>query len=170
MNLKRNNQLAACERAFTLIECLVYMSMVFLILGMAYMAMYRSMDASAGLRRNSNDIIRAMKTGERWRDDVRNATGPIRLEKIRGDETILHLPQGQDEIDYRFATNCVTRRSGKTDWQPVLENVKTSDFIADPRKTVTAWRWEVELQPYRKTITRTRPLFTFIAVPANGAK
>src|SRR3954470_14151221 len=59
---------------FTLIEMLVYMGMLFLILGMAYIAMYRSMDASAGLRRNANDITRALETGELWREDVRGAT------------------------------------------------------------------------------------------------
>jgi Tfp pilus assembly protein PilE len=168
MNLQRHA--AGRERGFTLIEVMVYVSMVFLVLGIAYQAMYKSMDASAGLRRNANDIVRAMRTGERWREDVRNATGPIRLEKTNDGETVLRVPQNYSEIAYRFTTNCVTRRSGKGEWLPVLDNVKNSDFIADQRNTVTGWRWEVELQTYRKALSRTRPLFTFIAVPANSAK
>ena len=172
MNLKyhpmRHSQPRGSDRGFTLIEALVYMSMLFLILGMAYTAMYRSMDTSAGLRRNANDIARAMNAGERWREDMRNATGPIRLEQTGQDETVLHVPEGREEIAYRFSTNSVSRRTGNGQWLPVLDRVKTSDFIADQRKTVTAWRWEVELQSYRKAIVRTRPLFTFIAVPGTN--
>ena len=41
-------------------------------------------------------------------------------------------------------------------------------MTADPREYVTAWRWELELQP-RATGSvkpgRVRPLFTFLAVP-----
>jgi type II secretory pathway pseudopilin PulG len=158
------------QRGWTLIECMVYISLLFIVLGLGYTAMYRSMDASQGLRRNANDITSAMRAGERWRDDVRNATGAIRVEKAN-EETILRLPQGHNEVSYRFATNSITRRTGQSDWLPVLEHVKNSSFAADQRKTVSAWRWEVELQTYRKSVARMRPLFTFIAVPAvNSAK
>jgi type II secretory pathway pseudopilin PulG len=169
MNLQRHNtsRCRACNspRGYTLIEVMVYISMLFLILGMGYAAMYRSMDTSRGLSRNANDIARAMKAGERWREDVRNAAASIRAETISPNETVFHIPQGHGEVDYRFTSNSVARRAAKGEWVPVLDSVKASDFIVDPRKTVTAWRWEVELLPYRKAIVRTRPLFTFIAVP-----
>ncbi len=157
--LKRHN-------AFTLIECLVYMAMLFLIIGMGFAAMYRSMNASAGLRHNADDISRTLKAGERWREDIRQAVRPITVEHA-GDNTIfLHIPQAQSEVTYRFSTNTVSRRAGNQDWTPFLEAVRASDFIADQRTKVTAWRWEVELQLYRKRISSTRPLFTFISTPS----
>jgi type II secretory pathway pseudopilin PulG len=154
--------------AFTLIETLVYMAILFVILGVGYIAMYTSMDASSGLRRNTADISRAMEAGERWRDDLRNATQPVRVESTTPNETILHVPQAQAEIAYRFSSDTVSRRVGKEDWTPMLDKVKMSNFVNDRRTKVAAWRWELELQTYRKNPSHTRPLFTFIAVPTNN--
>jgi len=166
----RNGSSSRHRSAYTLAEMLVYMSLLFLILGMAYAAMYRSMDASAALRRNSSDIVETLKAGEQWREDVRAVTGLIQLEKTAQAIT-LRLPHGQTEIDYLFSTNTVSRRINTEDWALVLDHVKNSDFVTDPREKVTAWRWEVELQPSRKRITRVQPLFTFVAVPpANFAQ
>lgn len=165
MHGPRRRGAAVRTRGFTLIETLVYMTMLFLILGLGYMAMYRSMDASTGLRRNANDILQTLKIGELWREDVRDTARPIRLESS-GEEAVLRLPQRQTEVEYRFSTNAVSRRVGHGDWSVVLDHVKDSTFIADERDKVTAWRWEIELQPNRKRITSVRPLFTFIAVPS----
>jgi type II secretory pathway pseudopilin PulG len=164
MNLRSSRQPREHE-AFTLIEVLVYMSMLMVIIALGYTAMYRSMDASSGLRRNASDITHALNAGERWREDVRAATRPLRIERISDDEALLHIPQATAEVTYRFASNSVTRRVGGAEWTPALEHVDHSTFIADPRQTVTAWKWEVELEPYRKSLTRLHPLFTFLAVP-----
>jgi Tfp pilus assembly protein FimT len=152
-------------RAFTLIEALVYMSVLFVILGMGYVAMYRSMDASAGLRRSTDDIARALKAGERWREDIRDAAAPVRVENLGDNGNILHVRQARTEVSYRFADNRVLRRTGQSAWLPVLENVKASTFVADQRSKTTAWRWELELQLYRKRTSRIPELFTFISVP-----
>jgi hypothetical protein len=45
-------------------------------------------------------------------------------------------------------------------------------MAADQRQYVTAWRWELELQPRAKGSVkpgRVRPLFTFLAVPERPA-
>lgn len=158
------------SHAFTLIEVLVYMGMLFLVLGIGYAAMYRSMDASKALRRNANDIVQTLKLGEQWRDEVRTVTGPIRLDKTEQQIT-LHLPHGETEIEYRFSSNSISRRVGSEEWSVVLDHAKNSAFMSDRRDNVTAWRWEIELQPSRKRITRIQPLFTFISVPpANFAQ
>jgi len=154
--------------AFTLVECLVYMSMLLVLLGVGYTAMYKSMDASSGLRRNASDITHALDAGERWREDVRAATQSPRVERVSDDKTLLHIPQPNGEVTYQFATNTILRRAGSGEWSLALEHVNTSAFISDARKNVTAWKWEVELQPYRKSLTRLHPLFTFLAVPANA--
>lgn len=166
MKLRFSNQ-PRPQEAFTLIETLVYMSMLVILITLGYAAMYKSMDASTGLRRNASDITQALDAGERWREDVRPATQPLRVEQTN-DETLLHIPQASFEVTYRFASNNVSRRVGSAEWSPALEHVNTSTFLSDPRQKVTAWKWEIELQPYRKSLTRLHPLFTFLAVPTNS--
>jgi len=164
MNLRCSRQTREHD-AFTLIEVLFYMSLLVIIIALGYTAMYRSMDASRGLRRNAADITQALDAGERWRSDVRAATQPLRVESIGDNETLLHIPQANVEVTYRFTANSVTRRVGSAEWVPALEHVSKSAFLSDPRQKVTAWKWEVELQHYQKSLTRLQPLFTFIAVP-----
>jgi hypothetical protein len=154
--------------AYTLIEALVYMSMLFVVMALGYTAMYRSMDASTGLRRNAVDITRTLNAGERWREDVRRATAPLRVERVSERETLLHIPYKKLEVTYRFASGAVSRRAGPPEWSVVLQPVRNSTFISDPRQNVTAWKWEIELQPPRKSLTRLHPLFTFLAVPTNA--
>ena len=165
----QTSRLAARNTAFTLIEMLIYMGLLVVILGFAYAAMYRSMDSSVALRHNLSDISRAMEAGELWRSDVRHATRFVRLQNTTNAEQILDLPQPRGEIAYRFTSNSVSRRVGRRAWTVVLRNVKNSQMIADRRDDVTAWRWELELQPSRKKLSRMRPLFTFIAVPATAS-
>lgn len=156
------------HEAFTLIEALVYMSLLVVVMALGYMAMYRSMDASTGLRRNASDITQALDAGERWREDVRSATQSPRVEHVSDQESILHIPRADVEVSYRFSSNTVSRRVGSAEWSLALEHVNNSSFISDPRQKVTAWKWEVELQPYRKGLTHLPPLFTFLAVPVNA--
>jgi len=155
------------REAYTLIETLVYMFLLGVVMALGYAAAYKSMDASTGLRRNASDITKALDAGEHWREDIRTATQSPRIEHVSDEETLLHIPQAKAEVTYRFASNSVVRRVGSGEWTPALEHVNTSAFISDSREKVTAWKWEVELQPYRKSLTRLHPLFTFLAAPTN---
>src|SRR5215813_12769157 len=110
-----NRKSIRCSRGFTLVETLVYMTLLFVTLGIAFMAMYRSMDASTALRRNANDIVQALKAGEQWREDIRGTTGPIRSDQTAQGIT-LRLPRGQTEVEYFFSTNTVSRRGDSADW------------------------------------------------------
>lgn len=156
------------HEAYTLIEVLVYMSMLVVVMALGYTAMYRSMDASTGLRRNAGEITRALTVGERWREDVRRATQPLRVERVSERETLLHIPYKNSEVTYRFASGAVSRRFGPLEWSVLLQPVRNSTFVSDTRQQVTAWKWELELQPARKSLTRLHPLFTFLAVPTNA--
>ena len=137
------------------------------MLGVAYAASYRSIDRSIALRRNADDITSALHAGERWRADVRAAVSQVRLENTEAGP-LLHLDGPSRTVVYSFATNSVSRRLGTDPWVRLLHNVKSSTMTADQRERVTAWRWELELQP-RATGSvkpgRVRPLFTFLAVP-----
>jgi prepilin-type N-terminal cleavage/methylation domain-containing protein len=153
------------QRAFTLIEMMVYISVLVVITGIGFSALYRSMDNSRALRRSSGDITDALHAGENWRADIRAAIGKIQIQS-NADEQILRFPGSRSEISYRFANNTVFRRLANNDWSVILQNVKSSSFISETRSNVTAWRWELELQPRAKKIGQIPPLFTFMAVPA----
>jgi hypothetical protein len=165
------SQVPGRERAYLLTEALVYIGVVFLILGIGYMAMYQCIDNCIVLRRNADDIVRTLHAGERWRADVRAAGPRARLEGSAEAQT-LHLQGTPNPVDYRFAEGVVYRRSGPGAWVRVLDRVKFCSFESDLRQNVSAWRWELELEPRLKGAMkpgRVRPLFTFLAVPHAAA-
>jgi hypothetical protein len=152
-------------RAFTIIECLVYIGLFALVLGLGTVAFYRCFDNMKGLRRNADDITRAVHAGELWRNDIRAAARAIQLDE--SNQTI-RIPQRDREVFYRFAEMQVFRKTGaEAPWLALLSRVKGSQMTRDLRTHVSAWRWELELQSSRKD-SRLRPLFTFIAVPNPG--
>jgi len=153
------------QKAYLLTEALVYIGLVFVLLGVAYAGLYRFIDNSVLLQRYSEDISRAMHAGERWRADIRSASVGIRLEP-NPDGDILHLRTSRGEIDYTVRPGAVLRRVDSGSWVSVLNNVQASSMQADALPNVTAWRWELELRPQTKGAIkpgRVRPLFTFLA-------
>lgn len=160
---------AKMTRAYLLTEALVYISVLFLVLGVGYVALYRCMNNSTGLRRNADDIVNALRAGERWRADLRTAKAPPQIEQTASQQ-ILRMETARGIIVYRFADNAVFRQVNDGSPTTLLANVKASAMTSDARQQVRVWRWEIELVPRKKTITRTRPLFTFIAVPQEGQR
>ena len=162
-------KLARTERTtkngISLIEMLVYMSVLLVIMGVGYAALYNCMDYSTALRRSSDDIVNALHAGENWRAEMRTSAGQIQLETTP-DEQIIRLRGTHGEVSYRFANNTIFRRLGNNEWSPVLARVKASTFTSESRHNVAVWRWELELQTRTKKVNRVLPLFTFIAVPA----
>jgi len=151
---------------YLLTEALVYIGLLFLVLGIGSTAMYRCIDNSVALRRNADDIATSLHAGELWRADVRSAVNGIQLDKA-GDEPILRLHRARGEIDYRFAGGALYRRQGGGDWSRVLSHVKASSMIPDFRADIEAWRWELEIEPQARASFkpgRITPLFTFLAV------
>jgi hypothetical protein len=174
MTAERGGRRAECtsgrashHQGYLMAEALVYIAVVFVVLGVGYAALYRCIDNSMVMRRNANDITKAMHAGERWRADVRAAGARVYAEMVEGEPT-LHLSGAQVAVDYAFRHGTVIRRAGAGPWVIVLERVKASSMQADPRGSVRAWRWELELQPQTKAAIRAgrvRPLFSFITVP-----
>jgi len=161
---------AGCRRWFrgiTLVECLVYISSLAVVTGLAFGVFYRAMDFWRDMRRFGDQTIRALQCGERWRADVRAATGPIELERKDGGQ-ILRVPQGSESVVYVFSDRQVARWGGgglKRSWQ--MDGVQESRWMADRRNQVAAWRWELVLEPGRQRSRRT-PSFTFLAVEPAG--
>jgi Tfp pilus assembly protein FimT len=168
MNLSRTStsRRSAPARGVTLIECLVYISLVFVVLGFATAAFYRCFDNMKALRRNSDDITAALHAGELWRADIRSATRPVQFDATNRLLRI-HRPVGQ--VAYKFADAQVLRQTAAdAPWVVVLPRVENSQMQLDARNQVKAWRWELELKTLRQPAT-VRPLFTFIAVPGTAA-
>ncbi|NBV21970.1 MAG: hypothetical protein EBS05_08625 [Proteobacteria bacterium] len=148
--------------AFTLIECLVWVAMLAMIFGFILQLFFSGRAGADGLRRNADDITRALHAGERWREDVRTATAPPRLIEQDGHRQLV-VQTGTNVIAYAFFEDTVWRRPQTNQaWQPALVRVKASRMEADPRERITAWRWELELQA-KDPKKRVTPLFTFLA-------
>ena len=163
MKLKRTERMTSS--GIMLVEMLVYMSVLLVIIGVGYAALYNCIDNSAALRHSSDDIVSALHAGENWRADLRSSAGQIQVETTP-DEQIVRLRGTHGDVSYRFANNTIFRRLGNNEWSPVLARVKASTFTSESRHNVAAWRWELELQTRTKKVNRVLPLFTFIAVPA----
>jgi hypothetical protein len=155
------------ERGYLLMEALVYIGLVFLLLGIGSAALYRCIDNSVGLRRNADDVTQMLHAGELWRADIRAATRRALWDSSSG-QPLLRLERAQGEVDYRYVEGAVYRRVDNGAWSRILDRVKSSDMRQDIRPTVTAWRWELELQTRTRGSLqpgRVRPLFTFLAAP-----
>jgi len=152
--------------AYLMIECLVYIGLVFALLGVGYAAMYRCIKESVALRQSADDIIKCLHAGERWRADVRLAKGPLSLQPS-GSEQLLIIPTQQGELTYRFGADGVYRKAAGHPWSRILSEIKSATVESEPRQDLTVWRWELELQTRTKS-QRVRPLFTFIAVPGEN--
>jgi hypothetical protein len=129
---------------------------------LAFEAYYQIDLHNRRLTRNAADIVRTLQAGERWREDVRSATGKLIITGA-GAEQQLRIPQAKTEVAYAFRQGTVWRRATREGtWMEFLPAVKTSRMLADPRAQVAAWRWEVELQS-TQSVVRVPPLFTFQA-------
>ena len=147
----------------TLIECMVYIAVFAILLGGGTAAFYFCWDHTRAVIYATDDIASALRAGERWRADVRAATGTISIETRDAGEMV-RLPQKETEIVYHFEAGEVRREiPALNQSQLLLPKVKSSQMQADARGAVSAWRWELELTSRRKE-TRLPLRFTFAAV------
>jgi Tfp pilus assembly protein PilE len=153
-------------RGIVLIDLLVYMAVVGVVLVLTGAVLNKAFVNGGELRRNMADIERAMAAGERWRADVRSATGPIRLEKAAGGER-LEIPQANGVLVYELLSKAVRRQAaGATNAELALEGVRSARMNLEERAHASGWRWELELETRNKK-ARIQPLFTFTAVPGS---
>jgi Tfp pilus assembly protein FimT len=151
------------QAGILLMECLVYISIFAILLGIGTAAFYFCWDHTRAVVFVTNDIESALRAGERWRADVRNATGPIAVETANDGETV-RIPEAGKEILYRFHDGEIRRQTASSDFSELLlPKVKSSVVKADTRGQINAWRWELEVTPRRKE-TVMPLLFTFEAV------
>jgi hypothetical protein len=153
---------ARAQAGYLLIECLVYLSVIVVVLGLGTGAFYVCWDYSKALHYATDDINAALHAGERWRADIRHATGKITLETTPEGEWV-RIPHGTNELIYSFNAGEVRRQIAASNFSELLlPRVSVSQMVAETRGPVAAWRWEVELTPRRKE-TRLPLWFTFEA-------
>ncbi len=153
----------ACQSGMAILECLMYIVMLFLVMGMAYAGFYEVLEHTTRLQRSAADITRAVQAGELWRADVRNSLGMPKLEELEG-QMVWQIPQANKEVSYLFKGDTVYRQEGKAVPKPFLAQVKSSRMLVDKGQQVSSCRWEVELAGGKKQ-SKLKPLFTFQAVP-----
>jgi hypothetical protein len=145
-----------------LVQCVTYIAVFAILMGVAFGAFYLCWNHSKAMLYATDDIGAALRAGERWRADVRAATGKIAVESTASGETV-RIPAAGREIIYRFASGEVRRKiSTLENSQLLLQKVNTSQMRTEDRAGVTAWRWELVLNE-RRPETQLALMFTFEA-------
>jgi len=153
------------QSGVTLIECLVYVAVLGILLGIGTAAFYFCWDHTQATICSADEIAAALRAGEGWRADVRAATGTILKTTTAAGETVA-IPEKGREVFYRFAAGELRRDvSVQNHSRLLLANVKMSAMKTEMRANVTAWRWELEVTPRRKEAAVSLR-FTFEAAPA----
>ena len=143
-----------------LMECLVYIGLLVIILNLAMVSFYLCWDNSKALTYATDDIASALRAGERWRADVRSATGKITVETTPQGEN-LRIPRGKSVVLYSFSAGEIHRRLASSNFsESLLTTVRASQMVSDSRGAVNAWKWELQLKSRRKE-THLPMLFTF---------
>lgn len=162
MKLPRHISKTRRTAGILLMECLVYISVFAILLGIGTAAFYFCWDHTRAVIFTTNEVASALRAGEHWRVDVRGATGEITVAATADGETV-EIPAGEKKIIYRLTDGELRREIPSQNLsRVVLEKVKASEMKTEPRAGVTAWRWELELTPRRKE-AHFPLLFTFEA-------
>src|SRR5580692_5032786 len=151
------------QAGIMLIECISYVAVFLIVSAVAMGSFYLCWDHSKALRSASDDISAALIAGERWRADVRAASGAINVETTASGQ-VVKIPEGEKEVVYTFDSKEVQRQVGSASLPVMLlPRVISSEMKSDTRGGVTAWRWELQVAQRRKEI-HTQLMFTFEAV------
>jgi Tfp pilus assembly protein FimT len=148
-----------------LIECVTYIAVFAILTSIGFAAFYLCWDNSKTVVRETDDIAAALRAGERWRADVRGATGKIAVESSAAGE-VVRIPGHGRAIIYRFEAGQLHREvTTPQGAQELLPNVRLSHMSTETRDGATAWRWELQLAE-RSTALSIPVLFTFEAAQA----
>jgi prepilin-type N-terminal cleavage/methylation domain-containing protein len=134
----------------TLLECLVYIAVFAILMGVGTAAFYFCWDHTRATISTATEVESALRAGETWRADVRAATGKIIVSEA-ADGEVIEIPGHAGKVIYRYRGDELYRENGDTGRSRlVLEKVVHSTMQTEARAGVTAWRWELELKPPRQ--------------------
>ena len=160
----RSGHARGAQQGIMLVECLVYLSVFFVLSGVAGACFYRALEATRQLHRQTATIVQVMDAGERWRADVRQAVAAPTV-AVEGEAQLLRIPTAEGgEVDYHFFAGQLFRRGAvDRNWARILSGLRSTSFQASDRGGVPAWRWDLEVSSSLKQV-RLRPIFSFQAV------
>ena len=91
------------RRGFLVVEAFMYMALLLMFSTLAYQVYHRAKQQSADIHRQSRQISLAMRAGERWRADVRQATvAPEWIPSAWRKAVVMRLTTSTGNIDYFF--------------------------------------------------------------------
>ena len=150
-----------------LLECLVYIAVFAILMGIATAAFYFCWDHTRAVVFTADDVESVLRAGESWRADVRTATGTIAIAATETGETVT-IPESGKNILYCFEGGALRREiPSQNSSRVLLERVKTSAMTTESRAGVSAYRWELEVTP-RRQMPHFPLVFTFEAVPSQS--
>jgi hypothetical protein len=150
-----------------LIECLVYIAVFAILMGIGTAAFYFCWDHTRGVILTANDVESILRAGESWRADVRAATGAMAIVPTASGEVVT-IPEGGKDILYRLDGGELRREiASQNSSRLLLQRVKTSVMTTELRAGVAACRWELEVTP-RRQMPHFPLVFTFEAVPSKS--
>lgn len=164
--MKLSSNLSARRRCsgIMLIECLVYIAVFMVLMGIGTAAFYFCWDQTRGMISTANDVESVLRAGECWRADVRTATGVMAIVATDSGETVT-IPEGGKDILYRIDGGVLRREiPSQNSSRVLLERVKASTMTTELRTGTPACRWELEVTP-RRQMSHFPLVFTFEAVP-----
>ena len=146
------------EDGMSLIETLVYCSILTIILDLAFVVYFESQSNHNQLQNFTTQVVRTLEMGEDWREDVRKASQQPTLAK----DGSLKITRAKSQTAYLFKEGTLWKKRDDAEPVAILRGLKSFRFVKDNRKFVQAWRCELELLPTGKT-SKTRRAFTFEA-------
>lgn len=151
--------------AILLLECLVYIAVLSVVLGLAIMLFHRSFNHSRRLQKNLGQISSVLKAGEDWREDIRATTNAALLPANEPSARSWKIETTKGPIIYQLRSDdTLWRREENKDRELLmLRQVKELSWSQESRGPLLIHRWELELRSDRED-RRFRPLFTFQAV------
>ena len=124
------------QRGYLLLECLVYFAVLVVVLAVAMKGFYHCWTDTHALRRNADDIIRAVHAGEQWRADLRAANGPVQSMQADGN-FVLRIPCPAGPVIYSYAKGELRRQTNVPAATHVLfTNIQSSRMESSARRRV----------------------------------
>ena len=112
MNISPHRR-AASPRGFTLLEVLVYLAVLVVVVGCATLTCFECLHSATSIRQSADNVARALDLGERWRSDIRGATGAVRVTGGGAAEEC-RVPVQAGEVIYTFANGEIRRQTSPT--------------------------------------------------------
>jgi hypothetical protein len=142
---------------------MIYISLVFVLLGIAFAIFYQCQTRSVHLRRACEQMATALRFGERWRKETAAAASRPTLEQ---DSAWIKftIPQKNGEVIYLFQNGFIFRKPADAElMQPFVEGVRKFNVVQERRGGIEGWRLELELFTYEKN-PKIKPLLSFLSV------